>query len=221
MFMLVGRFPGSQGISDSLKWALVVSLIAHVLVLWPATVPSRSANEPGGLLNATLRQRFEPRVMPAPRPVVKPAPSIAVPPLGLVVGSTVAPTLPSTLPRAVVDEVLPTEPVAAAQADINVGPAADGIRRYRLTLASQAKRFRQYPALASASGWQGTAEIRLDIRGEGRAPDVRLLRSSGRDLLDQAALTMIATAADRAEIPPVLRGQIFAVTLPVVFNLGE
>lgn len=221
MFMLLGRFLGDQGISDSLKWALAVSLIAHVLALWQATAPPRSVNEPGGLLNATLRQRFEPRVVSAPRPAVKPAPSIAIPQLVPSVGSTVAPTLRPMLPRAVVDEALPTEPVTAAQPEIIVGSAADGIRRYRLTLASQAKHFKQYPALASASGWQGTAEIRLDIRGEGRAPDVRLLRSSGRDLLDQAALTMVAAAADRAEIPPVLRGQIFAVTLPVAFNLDD
>jgi outer membrane biosynthesis protein TonB len=46
-------------------------------------------------------------------------------------------------------------------------------------------------------------------------------RSSGHEVLDRAALTMIDAGALRARLPESLRGKAFAVVLPVVFNLDD
>jgi protein TonB len=48
-----------------------------------------------------------------------------------------------------------------------------------------------------------------------------LARSSGHEILDQAALEMLRQAAARAVLPESLRGQSFAVLLPVVFEVKE
>ena len=101
------------------------------------------------------------------------------------------------------------------------GEAADGLRGYRLAVAGQARRFKRYPAKALASGWEGSAEVRLEVGGDGRAQVATLSRSSGHELLDRAALAMIDAGAERAHVPDSLRGRAFAIVLPVVFNLGE
>ena len=101
------------------------------------------------------------------------------------------------------------------------GVAVDGLRGYRLAVASEARRFKQYPAQAMASGWTGSADIRVEVSGDGRPRAAMVLRSSGYEALDRAALAMIDAGAVRARLPESLRGKAFAVVLPVVFNLDQ
>ncbi len=99
------------------------------------------------------------------------------------------------------------------------GLSADGLRRYRLSLAAQSRRFKRYPAQALAAGWVGTAEIRLAIDNDGRGT-AELLRSSGHEILDRAAQTMVEAGAQRTPVPEALRGKAFSVVLPVVFDIS-
>ena len=101
------------------------------------------------------------------------------------------------------------------------GEALDGLRGYRLSVASEARRFKRYPAQAMAAGWAGTAEVRLEVGGDGRPRAATVGRSSGHEPLDRAALTMIDAGALRARLPESLRGKTFAVVLPVVFDLND
>ena len=101
------------------------------------------------------------------------------------------------------------------------GEAVDGLRGYRLAVATQARRFKRYPAQAMASGWAGSADIRVEVGSDGRPHAATLARSSGYEVLDRAALTMIDAGALRARLPESLRGKAFAVVLPVVFNLDD
>lgn len=97
----------------------------------------------------------------------------------------------------------------------------DGLHRYRLALASQARRFKRYPAQARAMGWAGTATIRVDVDRDGRPRTALLVHSSGHETLDRAALALIDAGAPRTRLPDSLRGREFSVTLPVVFNLED
>ena len=101
------------------------------------------------------------------------------------------------------------------------GEAVDGLRGYRLAVATQARRFKRYPAQAMASGWAGTADIRVEVGRDGRPRAATVVRSSGHELLDRAALAMIDAGALRARLPESLRGKAFAIVLPVVFNLDD
>ena len=101
------------------------------------------------------------------------------------------------------------------------GEVVDGLRGYRLAVASQARRFKRYPAQAMASGWEGSAEIRVEVGSDGRPRTATVARSSGYELLDRAALAMIDAGAVRARLPESLRGKAFAVALAVVFNLDD
>lgn len=98
---------------------------------------------------------------------------------------------------------------------------ADALRSYRIALATQAKRFKRYPAQATAAGWAGTVDVRVSVLSGGRAAPADLVRSSGYEVLDRAALAMMDAAAQRVVVPAALRGQAFVVTLPVLYSLED
>ena len=100
------------------------------------------------------------------------------------------------------------------------GLSADGLRRYRMGLAAQSRRFKRYPAQALAAGWAGTVEIFLAVDSAGQAV-VTLNKSSGHEALDRAAQTMIEAGAQHTPVPDVLRGKAFSVVLPVVFDIND
>ena len=99
---------------------------------------------------------------------------------------------------------------------------ADELRHYRVALASAARRFKRYPPLARERGWEGTSEVAVVLRaGLPHPPEVRLTRSSGRELLDAQAMEMVAQAARVAEVPNGLRGRDLRIELPVRFSLED
>lgn len=223
-----------------LRYAIVASLLVHLLILWPAGVRVLTRDTPE-LLQATLRR--PPPAEPALQPVVPPAPTLAPPrprpespgferpspssvPQTLVAPAETVPQQPLASESAPAAAAAPSAPAAVASASLVTeatasGEAVDGLRGYRLALATQARRFKRYPAQAMASGWAGTAEIRVEVGSDGRPRAATLLRSSGHEPLDRAALTMIDAGALRARLPESLRGRAFAVVLPVVFNLDD
>lgn len=233
-----------------LRYAVLASLLLHLLLLWP-TAPRLLTDTAPALLHAALRPSPVPsQSPPPPKPVpraVAPAPTVVTPsaPIEL---PALEPSKPASVPQAPVvsaekaltpmpppasptrtaaPSVPPrsTAPVAVAASLISEATASgvvlDGLRGYRLAVASQARRFKRYPAQAMASGWAGSAEIRLEVSSDGQPRNVTVSRSSGHELLDRAAQAMIDAGAQRASVPDSLRGRAFAVVLPVVFNLED
>ncbi len=226
-----------------LRHAFLASLLAHLLILWPASVRVLTRDTPA-LLQATLRRPpLAELAPPAPPGAVPLAPTLAPPrprPESEVLERPNPPSVPQTLvapAESVAKSPFAPESAAAATPAPNAaaavasaspvtdasasGEAVDGLRGYRLALATQARRFKRYPAQAMASGWAGTAEIRVEVGSDGRPLAATVVRSSGYELLDRAALTMIDAGALRARLPDSLRGKAFVVVLPVVFNLDD
>ena len=217
--------------------ALALSILLHSLLLWPDP-ESPAGGDAARPLIATLRSRGA----TAPHEIHRPTPRTAVstPHAILSVAASDVPTVavatatPSDItPDSTAefarrsDELAPPGPgpggaaprSAPAAAAAGTGPDAEGVRQYRLALAVEARRYRRYPAAAMAANMGGTAEIRIVVGVGGLEPEVVLLRSSGYDLLDDAALDMMKRAAPRTLVPERLRGRSFVVSLPVVFDL--
>lgn len=97
------------------------------------------------------------------------------------------------------------------------GLNAEGLRQFHVALARQASRFRQYPPQAVASGWKGVVDIRLIFQSTGSSA-AEVVRTSGIQILDEAALDMLRQAASVTVMPESLRGRDFAVNLPVMFD---
>jgi len=232
-----------------LRYAIAASVFLHILVLWPGTVRVLTKDTPP-VLQATLRRPPQPPVELVPptpartiaRPQSEPAPALA-PPGPKPASPVLERPAPSSVPQTVAAPAVPvlqaaprpeSAPTAAASTptpstvggslvtEANAsGEVVDGLRGYRLAVATQARRFKRYPAQAMASGWEGSAEIRVEVGSDGRPRTATVVRSSGHELLDRAALAMIDAGALRARLPESLRGKAFAVALPVVFNLDD
>ena len=114
-------------------------------------------------------------------------------------------------------------PFVAAPPSASAPPSAgldpNAMRRYKLALASTARRFKVYPRLAQERGWVGTAEIRVTVYADARPPQVQLAKSSGFSVLDNQAREMLVQAVQNTALPEVLRGREFSEVLPVKFDL--
>jgi len=93
------------------------------------------------------------------------------------------------------------------------------VAHYRLALMGTAKQYKLYPAHAIERGWEGRVDVRLVIGADGELTLALVKRSSGHELLDRHAVTMMKKATSLTPIPPALRDREFAVEVPVLFEL--
>lgn len=185
----------------------------------PAPRPESGKAAPVPLKSETRRAKAE-----TPRIAVR-EPSPLVAPATMVQTDVPVDSPRADLAHAVAAPVLPLAqaggPAVGNEAGAREGVSADDLRQYRVSLASAARRFKRYPALAREQGWEGTAEVAIRFRAALPSPDVVLVRSSGRELLDEQAIDMLAQAARATALPESMRGRDFEIPLPVKFSLDE
>jgi protein TonB len=140
---------------------------------------------------------------PAPHPPN--GPTIASPPVA------VAPT--------------PAEPVARVAS----APAAPERRGKPSTLwlaeyERQVARVKSYPQIARIRGWEGTTVVMVQLAPDGTILDARVAESSGHEVLDRQAISMVRRAEPAPPWPAAGSGGSngpFEVRLPIVFALAS
>jgi len=157
-----------------------------------------------------------PRVAPPPQPAPTVQPQIAAvtPPQR----DAPQPAVPQASVQAPA-VVAPAPPVQAARTE----PAAERTltSSYEKSLADLIKRHEKYPDRARRQGWQGTAVVGLSLSADGKVKDISIIESSGRDILDEAALNMVRRASPLPRAPEGLRGTARTVRVPIVFKLQD
>lgn len=76
----------------------------------------------------------------------------------------------------------------------------------------------EYPSLAEEEGWSGRVILKVHVQANGRPDSVSVQKSSGHDLLDQAA---VRTVRSSWHFAPAMRGDTPTdgwVSVPIVFN---
>ncbi len=116
---------------------------------------------------------------------------------------------------------VPVPVPGGASTVLREGASADDLRQYRVALAIAARRFKRYPLVARERGWEGRVEVAVNVSAWQPNPRLSLIRSSGRALLDEQALSMIEQAAAATTLPESLRGRDFRVLLPIEFTLTD
>ncbi|MFZ6045393.1 energy transducer TonB [Pseudomonas sp. CR3202] len=77
----------------------------------------------------------------------------------------------------------------------------------------------EYPALAQRRGWEGTVLLRVHVLASGLPSEVQVQKSSGRELLDEAAVR----AVKRWTFVPAKQGEVARdgwVSVPIDFKLN-
>ena len=70
-----------------------------------------------------------------------------------------------------------------------------------------------YPEAARRQGIEGNLVLSVDILADGRIDAVRILRSSGHELLDEAALRIVRLSAPFAPLPAEMNEQVDILTI--------
>lgn len=89
---------------------------------------------------------------------------------------------------------------------------------YGRQLSIEAAKMKKYPIVAISSGMQGTVLVSVSVSQSGDVV-VGLKHSSGYDLLDEQAVTMVRKAAKNIVIPLDLRNTAKELFVPIQFSL--
>ena len=220
-----------------LRYFLLLSATAHAFLLWEGRLPLLHRSVAIAPLQATIAApipavgpdvRHEPVAGRPAKEIVAPRPMRAKRGTGNEEVAVAQPAKPDVAPEsgAVTGSLSPDKggheapEFTTATAPPAEGISADGLRRYRLALAREARRFKRYPPLARERGWEGTAEV-VAIFGDSLPPRVVLEKSSDHAVLDQQAVAMITQAVQAAELPDSLRGRNFRLVIPVRYGLDD
>jgi protein TonB len=104
-----------------------------------------------------------------------------------------------------------TRPSPAVKADY--GWLAESLRR-RLA------EIKRYPSAARLNGWEGKVVLRAIIRADGHLSEVKVHRSSGHEVLDNAAMEAIRLVCP-LHMTNAMGAAEVAVYVPIVYSLGS
>lgn len=119
------------------------------------------------------------------------------------------------------------EQVTSATGGSNANGRKDGNSRdggtkarsnYNGKVLVKLRRAKRYPSQARRNDLQGTATVSFTVARDGAVSGIRLARSSGHTLLDQAALEMVHRASPMPKVPDDIRGSKLSFTVPVRFS---
>lgn len=185
---------------------------------------------------AVMETRPEP-IVTASAPVVQAAPAAepAPPSPTPAVEAVAAVSEPVAAPPAPAEPVAATPaPVAAAQPDpatlqehqvvarvatprpatkADYGWLAESLHRRIIEL-------RHYPSTARLNGWEGKVVLKVSIRNDGQLKDVEVVKSSGHESLDQAAMEAVRRACP-LHMKHELTAPMVVLHLPVSYSLNR
>jgi TonB family protein len=120
----------------------------------------------------------------------------------------------------------PSPAAAAARAEGRAGAggrAESGgtanVSSYQAEVLAHLQRYRVYPPEARNRGITGTAMVRFALASNGGVMSASLGRSSGAEILDEAALSMVRRASPFPPIPPGLGRSHMDFAAPIRFDL--
>lgn len=201
--------PASGLLPRTIMLMVLLSVIVHGALLWwssqsaeritPAQ-PQEMSIEFAAEAAPTPAPPAEPESAPEPAPVEQ---SIDPPPAPEDAEAVVPPPKPGpTKPKPVpvtkrVEPAHPSAPVAAPgpAPALSPIPASAPVKETAAvsSLAGLGNPAPAYPQMALRRLWEGRVELRISVTAEGRAASVSVTRSSGHELLDDAAVETVRT----------------------------
>ena len=152
-------------------------------------------------------------VEPAPKPQapVEPAPAEAKPQADVVDS---APSAAGADGKAGAQD---SPDAGSHAADASAGGAAGAEADYGAIVLAWLERHKEYPGRAQQRRQEGVVLLFIAVGREGGVLEARIERSSGYDLLDRAALDMVARAAPLPPVPDDMPQERVEMVVPVQF----
>ncbi|RIX45047.1 MAG: energy transducer TonB [Rhodocyclales bacterium GT-UBC] len=144
------------------------------------------------------------------------------------------PSVPSPVPPAggptsagpvVTGEALPKSPAVVAESASESAAAArhqgDLLAAYRQRVSDLLARQQEYPRVAAMRGWEGEVRLRLRVARKGSLLGIQLDHSSGFEVLDQHAVSMLERLAGLPALPDALEANEIQVVVPINYKLKK
>ena len=147
---------------------------------------------------------------PAARTEAKPASETA---------TALAP-MPAPAPSALRNE--PADRGSAAPAPVATVAATASpaqLEAYGASLGRLFSREQVYPRLAAMRGWEGEVVLRISIARKGKLVALRILRSSGHEVLDRNAESLVSALSPFPAPPDELSTPELEITVPIHYRL--
>ncbi len=191
------------------------------VVSLPEDLPPLPTDTPTADLPPELAPRAEPAAPPPPPPrtdrlKARPKPKPPVPPKE----ATPLPTEPPPMPDAARILASRDREIARLTESLEARSASYASRQRRKSVSASTREFRyasylgawaakverignlNYPQAAKTHGLYGNLILSVSVRADGSVETVRLVRSSGHTLLDEAAIRIVELAAPYSPFPP-------------------
>lgn len=212
----------STGASSELMRIFVVSAIVALLfaggVYWLRHQATRPSSSEAG---TTIQVRLLPALDPTPIPLAA-AEMTASGAADAVTSQNVSESMDEmeqddfSISPAIAKLRPAASPAVRTSPNASRRAAPDVAMRFQQALFRHIARFQRYPALARASGLQGTVQVVFLLRRDGSVADAWIETTSGQFILDDEAVATVRRAAPLPPIPAELPDEL-RVLLPVAF----
>ena len=189
----------------------------------PTPPVQKAIKQPPEMPSKKIRAQLKPVVRPLPNfktmppTVVSPAPpaQTAIPPLPEIVSAQeVRKTRPDETTPVVKQRLVP-----AASFETRPKPDDQSASKYLASIRARIEKHKRYPARAKIRHQEGKVTIRFVLTPSGDTQSLGVSKSSGREILDNAALKAVRDASPFPGMPGgIFKGEI-PLALTIVFRL--
>lgn len=95
------------------------------------------------------------------------------------------------------------------------------LRKYLETIRKKIENNKKYPLSAMNYNIEGRSGVKFNILIDGKLEDVKIIDSSGSEILDQAALDSVYSSAPFPPIPPNIDLERIEVVVYIVFKISQ
>lgn len=209
----------------------LISLVTHLLFLMtPLERPlSKSAPAEEFIAQIEIEKPSSPKATPMPEPEPEPV-SLEPEPIVQETEPVVQEPVLRQVPENVLispDTVFKPKQEPLPQQFARANPFEEEAARYKRAregflqlVRSKIEGAKYYPRWAREKGYEGIVKVELTIMYEGKVAEVKMVDSSGYEILDKAALATIKRASPFPKLPRDL-GEKLNLTVPIVYRLVE
>lgn len=100
-----------------------------------------------------------------------------------------------------------------------INPTQEAMLRYQDMVKQRIEEVRRYPAWAKRQGIEGVSYLIFTLLSNGMVQDIRIIRSSGFDILDEEAISTVKRASPFKPIPKKFNHSSLTMEVAIVFQL--
>ena len=100
-----------------------------------------------------------------------------------------------------------------------INPQKEAMLRYQDIIKQKIESCRGYPSWAKKQGFEGSVYLKFTILSNGQAQDIKIIRSSGFNILDKEAVSTIKRVQLFPPIPEEMKVSSLTMEVSIVFTL--